>query len=220
MLCLMICNMTPIPLGQHIASWLLPGDQVLPPRFALVLTPVANGAAVKTTQAVTIKHLTVLSNFCFMGWTEGFSSKNETVVGTSQKGALICHSIITYYMGAKAYKLKTDQNGVKCTRSRMRRATTLHWLSVTALLMHRRNWWRWSRINCQHSVRGAQPQCDACNLEAAVAQGQTSGLGGRGSPPPQLEDGQERTGEGRLGGNTRGSLISVAQMSSWWGLIT
>lgn len=68
--------MTPIPLSQHIASWLLPGDRPFPPRFALVLTLVANGAAVKATLVVTIKHLTALSVFfdvvlwifaCFMG---------------------------------------------------------------------------------------------------------------------------------------------------------
>lgn len=68
-------------------------------------------------------------------------------------------------------------------------------------------------MNCQHSVGGLQPQCEACNLEAAVAQGQ-AGLEGRRSPLPQFESGHERTGEERLGGNTTRSLISVAQMSS------
>lgn len=45
----MICNMTPIPLGliQHIAFCFPPGDHPFPPRFALALTLVAKGAAVK-----------------------------------------------------------------------------------------------------------------------------------------------------------------------------
>lgn len=55
MLCLMICNMTPIPLvlSHHIASCLPPGDPPFPPRFALALTLVANGAAVKGRPVVT-----------------------------------------------------------------------------------------------------------------------------------------------------------------------
>lgn len=51
-------------------------------------------------------------------------------------------------------------------------------------------------------------------METAAVQGQTSGWGGRGSPPSQLEGGHDMTGEERLGGNATGSLISVAQMSS------
>lgn len=45
----MICNMTPIPLvlSHHIASSFPPGDHPFSPRFALALTLVANGAAVK-----------------------------------------------------------------------------------------------------------------------------------------------------------------------------
>lgn len=60
----MICNMTPIPLGPHIASWLFLGDGQFPSSFALVLTPVANGAAVKLIVVITIKLLNVLSNLC------------------------------------------------------------------------------------------------------------------------------------------------------------
>lgn len=41
--------MTPIPLvfSHYIVSRVPPGDHPFPPRFALALTPVANGAAVK-----------------------------------------------------------------------------------------------------------------------------------------------------------------------------
>lgn len=51
----MICNMTPIPLvlSHHIASCSPPGDHPFPPRFALALTPVANGAAVKVSPVET-----------------------------------------------------------------------------------------------------------------------------------------------------------------------
>lgn len=45
----MICNMTPIPLvlSHHIPSCFSPRDHLFPPRFALALTLVANGTAVK-----------------------------------------------------------------------------------------------------------------------------------------------------------------------------
>lgn len=78
----MICNMTPIPLGQHIASWLLPGDQPFPPRFALVLTLVANGAAVKATLVGTIKYLMAAEKFLLCGMNEGIFFPNKTVAGT------------------------------------------------------------------------------------------------------------------------------------------
>lgn len=96
--------MTPIPpLSQHIASWLLPGDRQFPPRFALVLTPVANGAAVKATAVTTIKHWTVLSNFCarlsaLWDRERRFLSENKTGGGdplvrkVPLSGAIISHS--------------------------------------------------------------------------------------------------------------------------------
>lgn len=151
------------------------------------------------------------------------SFPNKAVVATDSSEK--CSYLSQYNQsqhGAKAHRLKSDPNGVQCTRSHMQHAPTLHWLSVTALLMHHRSWWRWRRINCQHSSGGAQPQCEACNLEAATGQGQTSGWRGRESPPSQLERGHDRTGEERWGWgwNATGLLISGAQMSSWWGLIT
>lgn len=62
MLCLMTCNMTPIPLvpSHHIAPRFLPGDHPSPPRFALTLTPVANSATVK--EAISNKR--TLRSFC------------------------------------------------------------------------------------------------------------------------------------------------------------
>lgn len=159
------------------------------------------------------------------GTNKEISFPNKVVVTDSSDRCSYLSQYNQSQHGAKAHKLKSDQNGVKCTHSHMQHTTTLHWLSVTAFLMYCRSWWRWSWINCQHSVGGAQPQCEACNLEAAAVQGQTSGWGGQGSPPSRLEGGHDRTGEERrrekrLGGNATGSLISVAQMSSWWGLIT
>lgn len=74
--------MTPIPLGQHIASWLLPGDQPFPPRFALVLTLVANGAAVKATLVGTIKYLMAVEKFLLCEMNEGIFFPNKTVAGT------------------------------------------------------------------------------------------------------------------------------------------
>lgn len=47
-----------------------------------------------------------------------------------------------------------------------------------------------------------------------MVQGQTSGGRAGGRPQPELKQGHEREGEKRLRGNTTGSLISVAQMSS------
>lgn len=54
----MICNMTPIPLvlSHHIASRYPPRDHPFPPRFALALTPVANGVAVKGRPVATTEH--------------------------------------------------------------------------------------------------------------------------------------------------------------------
>lgn len=59
-----------------------------------------------------------------------------------------------------------------------------------------------------------QPQCEVYNLVAATVQGQTSGCGAGERPQSELKQGHEREGEERLRGNTTGSLISVAQMSS------
>lgn len=54
----MICNMTPIPLvlSHCRASRIPPGDHPFPPRFALALTLVANGAAVKGRPVATTEH--------------------------------------------------------------------------------------------------------------------------------------------------------------------
>lgn len=72
----MICNMTPIPLvfSHHIGSCVPPRDPPFPPRRALTLTPVANGAAVKRGPVATtdIRDHSRLSFFwiltCLMIW--------------------------------------------------------------------------------------------------------------------------------------------------------
>lgn len=130
MLCLMICNMTPIPLHQHIAPWLLPGDSPFPPRSALVLTPVANGAAVKAAPVATIKHLTALGNICGhlpVLREEQRDFLSQTRPPRLKKRCSYLSATNQSQRGAKALRLKSDRNGVKrtCGHMRQRRRSAL-----------------------------------------------------------------------------------------------
>lgn len=117
----------------------------------------------------------------------------------------------------KVHRLKSDQNCVKHTHSRVWHTASLHSFSLTTFLIY--FWWRWNQINCQHPVGGVW-QCEVRNLETATAQGQTSVCGSGGKWQPELQQGRERKAEKRLGGNTTDALIGVSQMSSLRGQIT
>lgn len=206
----------PQPTYSFLAS---PRRPQFPPRFALVLTQVANGAVVKATVVINIwLWWAIFVYICmFYGTSKEIAFPNTAVVVTDSLERCSYRSQYNQSQHeAKAHRLKSDQNGVKWTFSHMQRATTLHWLRVTAFLMYRRSWWRWSRINCQHSAGGevigwSLQSGSRCGARANVRLGRTweSTISTRGGTHRR---GWEAT--------QQGSLISIAQMSSWWGLIT